>query len=327
MPVIVLRCLAAAGLALLLALPSSALQAQDSATVVYDLGEISITQAARFEPGTRFYDMPVQVRGVLALPAGEGPFPVAVFLHGSYTFCDAPLVNKADVYPCPEEYDLRQFEGFTYLAEALAARGYLALVPDLAAEHTIGWAEPVFGERGVQILNAHLDALAAGDGFGLDVAGKADLSRLVMVSHSRGGPLSIIYAANLAPAPVSAIYPVAALALLTPSGPEVGAVIPETMPTALVIATCDGDVQTQGPLAYAEEQLPPLRPALTVLFTLAYGTHNAFSTQLGPDFFVPDECRGIELLDPQRQRDFTARFVPDFLDMALNSVLLAVTPG
>lgn len=300
----------------LMALFMSALQAQaqDITVVSYDLGEITITQGW-FPPESRFFNMPVRLRGVLAVPPGEGPFPVAFFVHGSYVFCTAPLVNEADVYPCPEEHDLRQFEGFTYLAEALAARGYLAMVPDTSAEHTVGFGEPVFGERGIQIIEAHLNALAGGEGFGLDLAGKADMARLMMVSHSRGGPLSIIYTID-----ERATHPVFALALLTPAAPPEGVIIPDDMPTALVIAQCDGDILTREPMVYADEQLSPLRPTLTAFFTIPRGTHNAFSTQLLPDFFPNPDCEGLDLLEPELQRAFTVRFVPDFLDMALGQV-------
>ena len=58
--------------------------------------------------GTDFHEMPVALRGVVAIPAGRGPFPVAVVVHGSYPFCTAE--GEIDTYPCPAENDLRQAE-------------------------------------------------------------------------------------------------------------------------------------------------------------------------------------------------------------------------
>lgn len=294
--------------------PLAALRAQESAVVSYDLGTFTIAQT-QFEPSSRFYAMPVQMRGLIAVPEGEGPFPVALFLHGSYVFCTAPLNNEADIYPCPEEHDQRQFEGFAYLAQALAERGYIGLIPDTAAEHTLGFGESIFGERNLQIVNTLLDALAAeGDGFGVDLTGKVDLSRLVIASHSRGGPLSILYAID-----ERANYEVQSLAMLTPAAVIVEAIIPEHMPVGIVISECDGDVGLQGPLFYVN-QLSPTRTTLTTLYTLPLGTHNGFSTQLGRDFAPQMYCEDISLdalLPNETQQAFAAEFVPDFFDMAL----------
>ena len=299
---------------LLLLIPAAA--TAQSSVESYDLGEATIVQSD-FEADSRFHDMPVALQGVLAVPDGEGPFPVALIVHGAYEFCST-LIEEVDVYPCPPEDDLRQYEGFSYLAEALAARGYIAVIPDLSAEFNNGYGFPVFGERSVQIIEAHLDALEAGEGFDVDVAGKGDFSRLVIAGHSRGGPLAVRYITDDGTATRSA----SALALLAPAPLAPKAKIPATMPTALVIAQCDGDVGTKGPLQYRNKQLKPLRKTLTTYYTIPGGTHNAFSTQLGSDPSSP--CKEEKLLAPEEQQAFASSFVPDFFDMALASGRLPV---
>lgn len=274
----------------------------------YDAGRATITQGAE-PPDSKFGEMPVQLRGTIAVPEGEGPFPVVVFVHGSYPFCD--VVSEYDVYPCPAENDLRQFEGFSYLAEALAGHGYITLVPDLSAEYNTGFAVPVFGERAIQIIDAHLDALASGLGFDDVIAARADLDRLSLVGHSRGGPIALRYITD-----ETATRDVSALALLTPAFRAEEAKIPASMPTALVIAGCDGDVGTREPLEYRRKQLRNLRPTLTTTYTLANGTHNAFSTKL--DLIHDPQCQKKELLPAEQQQSFAAAFVPDFLDAALS---------
>ena len=176
----------------LLLLPASAMA--QSSVESYDLGEVTIVQQSA-TPDSRFVEMPVALRGVLGVPGGDGPFPVALFIHGSYAFCTSPnpVDDEVDIYPCPPEGDLRQYEGFTYLAEALAERGYLAVIPDLSAEFNNGFGFSPFAERTTQIIEAHLDAVAAAEGFESDIAGKPDLSRLVVAGHSRGGPLAVRY--------------------------------------------------------------------------------------------------------------------------------------
>jgi dienelactone hydrolase len=296
---------------LVLALAPAAVSAQASVES-YDLGEVTVVQADQ-APDSRFREMPVSLQGVLAVPEGEGPFPVALVIHGSYPFCTTPnpVDDEVDIYPCPPEGDLRQYEGFTYLAEALAERGYIALIPDLSAEFNNGFGFAPFAQRATQIIEAHLDAITGGDGFEADVAGKADRSRLVLAGHSRGGPLAVRYIRD----EDLATRTVSALALLTPASLEAKLRIPDGMPTALVIAECDGDVGTEGPLQYRDKQLKPLRKTLTTYYTIPRGTHNGFSTQLGPDPSSP--CEDELLLAPSDQQDFLAAFLPDFYDLAL----------
>ena len=293
-------CLAFTGLAL----------AQADTVFSYDLGDVNIIQD-QFAPDSRFYTMPVRLQGVLAVPEGEGPFPVAVIVHGSYEFCTA-LGGEADVYPCPPEDDLHQYQGFSYLAGSLASRGYLTIVPDISAEYNNGFGEPIFAQRAIQIIEAHLSAML-NDDIVSEAATKADMDRLVVVSHSRGGPLAVSYIND----DTYAMHEVSALAMLTPAFLYPGMTIPENLPTALVISECDGDVGTEQPLSYLTEQLLPLRPAITTIVTVPGGTHNAFSTQLDAD--PRAVCEAAEIMDPQAQREFASQFLPDYLDMALDS--------
>jgi hypothetical protein len=189
----------------------------------------------------------------------------------------------------------------------------MTIVPDLSAEYNNGYGAAAFGERAIQIIDAHLDALAEGGGFPVDVAGLANLNRLVLAGHSRGGPLADRYITD----PTATRMP-RALALLTPAFLAPEAVIPPDLPTALVIAECDEDVGTEQPLLYLEKQLPPERPSPTVIYTLPGGTHNAFSTRLeanrGP------ACIDREVMPSGQQRDLMATFLPAFFDMALGQI-------
>ena len=302
-----------------LGLAPGAVSAQSSVES-YDLGEVTIVQQSA-APDSRFREMPVALRGVLGVPDGAGPFPVALFIHGSYPFCTAPNPedDEVDIYPCPTEGDLRQYEGFTYLAETLAERGYLAVIPDLSAEFNNGFGFSPFAERATQIIEAHLDAVAAAEGFDAGITGKADLDRLVVAGHSRGGPLAVRYVND----DEAATRDVSALALLTPAFLEAKPKVPGTMPTALVVAECDGDVGKKQPLKYRDKQLKPLRKTLTTYYTIPGGTHNGFSTQLGPDPSKP--CKADKLLAPEEQQDFLAAFLPDFYDLALAVGRLPVT--
>lgn len=283
-------------------------EAQPPVAQPFDLGQTTILQA-RFPEDSRFHAMPVPLRGLIAVPEGEGPFPVAVLVHGAYQFCTAYLVNHVDPFPCPPENDLQQYRGFTYLAEALAARGYLTLVPDLAYEYNNGFGEPTYGERTTQMLDQHLQRLADGAGYPVDVAGKADLSRLVLMGHSNGGPQAMLFNEHrIAQGEESA----AAFALLMPAAwwnP-----LPEGVPFALITATCDGDLGTRDSEFWLD-QLDWLRPAGTLLDTLEGFTHNALSTQLRSDPF--QHCAPEDIVDSETQRAWFAEFLPAYFDFAL----------
>ena len=74
----------------------------------------------------------------------------------------------------------------------LAAQGYVALSINVNAENTFGFGEPVPIERLQQLVDLHLKALAAAasggpNEFGVELQGRADLSRLAFIGHSQGG--------------------------------------------------------------------------------------------------------------------------------------------
>ena len=292
----------------ILATQSGQTRAQEPAAQPFDLGQTTIIQE-RFAEDSRFREMPVPLRGLIAVPEGDGPFPVAVFVHGAYQFCTAYLVNHVDPFPCPPENDLQQYRGFAYLAEALAARGYLTIVPDLAYEYNNGFGEPTYGERTTQMLDQHLQRLADGEGYPVDVAGKADLSQLVLMGHSNGGPQAMLFNEHrIAEGEESAD----AFALLMPAAwwnP-----LPEGVPFALITATCDGDLGTRDSEFWLE-QLDLLRPAGVLLDTLEGFTHNALSTELRSDPF--QHCAPEEIMDSEAQREWYTEFLPAYFDFAL----------
>jgi chitooligosaccharide deacetylase len=274
----------------------------------YDLGSASLL------PSTSGADedlAAVHLQGVMAVPPGDGPFPVAVLLHGSSPPCDAPVVGDG-VEPdaCPADDGLRRYDGLGDLAARLAARGYLSIVPDVSAEYAAGDGSTPIGARATAIVDAHLDALGAGLGFPADTAGKADLERLVLVGHDQGAPVAVHYATDAA-----ATHPPRALGLLTPADAGVQATVPETMPLAVVIAECDApDGGTAGPTDVAE-QSSPSRPAPLLVHTLTGGTREAFSTQT--DSTTSTSCASSDRMAPVKQRRITAAVLSELFDPAI----------
>ena len=128
--------------------------------VEYNLGDATITQSI-FPEDSRFRNMPVRLNGVISVPqSGNGPFPVVVILHGNHPGCPVPEGDTVDRWPCDPDLEQPNYRGFGYLAQELAARGYIALSLNVNPEYTLGFGEPVPLERLGQLLDLQLKALA-----------------------------------------------------------------------------------------------------------------------------------------------------------------------
>ena len=88
------------------------------AAVPFDLGEAVVAQD--WVANEKFRNLPVRLNGLIAAPPTGENLPIAIIIHGSHgTGCSAPDgVNER--WPCPDR-ELRHYEGFAYLLEALAA--------------------------------------------------------------------------------------------------------------------------------------------------------------------------------------------------------------
>ena len=291
--------------------------------VDYNLGEATIVQE-RFPEGERFRTMPVRLNGLIAVPPGDGgPHPVVVILHGNHHGCPTDEMG-VDRWPCDPEVEQPNYRGFEYLVRELAARGYVALSLNINAENTFGFGEPVPGERLGQLVDLHLGALATavagGDnGFGVDLAGRADLQRLALVGHSQGGEESLRLARQLGDeggAAASQPYgPVSGLLLLASTATAVEATGGSPVPMAIVLPNCDGDVISQeGQHFYEAARLAPQQAQWATSAWLERGNHNYFNEILPDDPFGrrgrPD-CETI--LEPETQRGFLVDYAADFL--------------
>ena len=165
--------------------------------VEYDLGEATIVQE-RFPTDSRFRNMPVRLNGIIAAPEAGGPHPVVVIFHGNHLGCPEDEMG-VDRWPCAADVEQPNYRGFEYLVRELAGKGYVALSVNINAENTFGFGEPIAGERLGQLVDLHLQALATAaaggqNDFGIELAGRADLNRLALFGHSRGGEAALTLA-------------------------------------------------------------------------------------------------------------------------------------
>jgi dienelactone hydrolase len=274
--------------------------------------------------------MPVRLRGAIGAPTTPGRHPVVLVLHGrNETGCpEGPL--DSPTWPCfarENRYDL----GLRHVIRSLVERGLVAVSPSLGGAFTAGWGEPNDADRWPRIVNRTLgqvarEAAAGGGRFGVPLRGRVNLRRIGLLGHSLSGHHSVRAArrreANDSPAEVArGRGPIDALFLLTPVAQ--GAVLPD-LPTAIVLASCDGDTGPMGRayLRQARRQAGRTRPV--ALARLAGANHNYFNrklAQLGAD----DAPTGLRRC--RRPQRMTARAQQRWLDMAAADFFAATLRG
>ena len=289
--------------------------------VTYDLGDATVVQA-NFPEDSRFRNMPVRLNGVIAAPTGEGPYPVVVILHGTHPGCPVDEMG-VDRWPCDPADEQANYSGFAYLVSELAARGYVALAPNINAENTFGFGEPVSGERLAQLLDLHLNALkdAATGGenaFGVALSGVADVGRLTLIGHSRGGEMANYltrqYGLGTAEGAAEHGYgPVAGLLLVAPAHILQGSTGAD-VPLAVILSACDGDVIGQDGQVFYEAVRFQTDHTWATTVLLEGANHNGFNTILGGDMIAHTGRPGCQSpLTPEEQRQFLVDYAADFL--------------
>jgi dienelactone hydrolase len=248
-------------------------------------------------------------------------------LHGrNETGCPVGMLDS-DTWPCfrrENRYDL----GLRHVVGALAERGLVAVAPSLGGAFTAGWGEPNDPDRWPKIVNRTLgqvarEAAAGGGRFGVALQGRVDLTRMGLLGHSLSGH-HVVRAArrragNTALTDIArGRGPVSALFLLTPVAQ--GAVLPD-LPTAIVLASCDGDTGPMGRAYLRQARRQEDRRRLVALARLEGANHNFFNrtlARLGADDSPGTRrCRRPNRLTARAQQRWLDRAAADFFAAAL----------
>jgi dienelactone hydrolase len=288
----------------------------------YDLGRVLL-----HTPGPKG-PIPIRLRGAIGAPVMPGPHPLVVVLHGrNETGCPEGPLDTA-TWPCfarENRYDI----GMRHVVRSLAERGIVAVSPSLGGAFTAGWGEPNDADRWPRIVNRTLgrvarEATEGGGRFGVPLQGRVDLTRIGLLGHSLSGHHSVRAARrradNDSPADIArGRGPIDALFLLTPVAQ--GAVLPD-LPTAIVLASCDGDTGPMGRayLRQARRQEDRTRPA--VLARVEGANHNYFNrklAQLGADDAPTGrpQCRRPHRLPARAQQRWLDLAAADFFAATL----------
>jgi hypothetical protein len=287
-------------------------------TARWDLGTVTLVDGA-----------PAPLRGVVSMPAAAAgdaltAVPLVVVLHGSHQICRNDPSGYGS-WPCPPGTEVENEQGLTWLLEAIAARGAVAIAPALNVQYTYGAGEPAPAVRTAGIVARTLDALAAGD---LPVAAtRIDLARLVFAGHSLGGQDANLLARGFH----GFDRDVSALLLIQPALNVEDARRLADVPTVVLVSECDGDVRLSGGL-YVSDRLVREGAAPVALVVLEGGSHNATNTLLSVDSFPSesptcDAQRDARAADPAAwemeaaaERERLGALLPMLFDAVLAAV-------
>jgi hypothetical protein len=230
----------------------------------------------------------VEVVGDVVAPVGaKGRRPVVLLLTGRHATCYDGEQVSID-WPCaPGFRPVPSERGYRYLQTVLASQGYVTVS---VAANGINGQDDVLDDAGAGarsvLVRHHLDLLAgwsAGTGptstGGRSLRGMLNLSKVMLVGHSRGGE-----GVNRAAIDVRATdpYRVVGQVLVTPT--DFGRQVAAGVPTTVLLSSCDGDVSDLQGQQYVDQgrSIATGDNSLKTSVLLLGANHNFFNTEWTP---------------------------------------------
>ncbi|POX54492.1 hypothetical protein C3489_13570 [Streptomyces sp. Ru71] len=258
-----------------------------TATGEYDLPSVRL-------PG---FKAPVEMRAVVVAPtAATGPRPVALFLHGRHATCYKGQEATGD-WPCPAgTKPIPSYRGYLRDQQLLASQGYVTVSISANGINGQDWAAEDGGAQArSSLVRQHLARWAdwaahpATAPAAVRKAPKADLSKVLLVGHSRGGE-GVNRAAmdSLYPPPAAqdgyrgpVRWHVRGTVLI---GPTIFGQNPvPDVPSATILPGCDGDVSDLQGEVYVDGTRGVSRGrALHSAVYVTGANHNFFNSEWTP---------------------------------------------
>jgi hypothetical protein len=226
---------------------------------------------------------PMEAVGHVVLPVGVPDAPLVVFLHGRHQPCyqaDAPVTTDL---ACPGiDAPVPSHLGYDYLQQLLGSQGIASVSVAANVINDQDFRSPDGGAVARSELVRHHLGLIAGwdaDPGDADWFGTVDLSRVVLVGHSRGGEG---VDAAVIESDASSPWTIVGQVLIAPvdfSWQTAGYV-----PTSLFLPSCDGDVSDLQGQRYidAAPTAAPDDPSLRSSVLMVGANHNFFNTEWTP---------------------------------------------
>lgn len=182
---------------------------------------------------------PIEMVGHVVEPessAATGPRPLVLFLHGRHSFCYHPDGGEGDdwAWPCqPPMEEIPSHLGYDYIQRVLASQGFTTVSVRVNGINAQDWRLDDGGaDARAEIVQRHLDHWAT-----IADTHRTNLSRVVLVGHSRGG--EGVNRASIQ-VPLTASHRIVGQVLLAPT--NFGTQTAPYVPTTTVLPYCDGDV-------------------------------------------------------------------------------------
>jgi hypothetical protein len=240
----------------------------------------------------------VEMRALVIAPKGvTSKRPVVVFLHGRQDACYTPGADEFQAgWPCPAgSRPVPSHRGFRSMQQLLASQGYLTV--SIAANGVN--AQDALDDFGAQarssLIRLHLGKWADWAGAGADTApaivrraAPADLSRVMLIGHSRGGEgVSRAAMDSLTPPPSTADgYPGKVrwtIRGLVGIGPTNGGQNPvPDVPSMIILGGCDGDAALAGQMYVDAARGMSVGRALHSALYVIGANHNFYNSEWTP---------------------------------------------
>ncbi|HEU5035819.1 MAG TPA: hypothetical protein VFT70_02360 [Nocardioides sp.] len=224
---------------------------------------------------------PIEMVGHVVEPAADaatGPRPLVLFLHGRHSVCYDPKDEGADgSWPCQAPLkEIPSQLGYDYIQQVLASQGYATVSIRVNGINAQDYRLADGGaDARAQIVERHLDHWV-----GLAAGHQVDLSRVVLVGHSRGGEGVDRASIQI---PLSAPYRIVGQVLIAPT--NFGTQTAPYVPTVTLLPFCDGDVSDLQGQRFTDvaRDLTTGDTSLKSSVLVMGANHNYFNTEWTPD--------------------------------------------